>query len=240
MGFVAINMQPPIIVVGFGNNGTRVACWFVEACGVHMMVHNELMDWEPVGDFGRKWLPMNFDEIPPDWDLAERNFNKMVLSEVPEEVRSKPWGFKCATGVAIPNVFHIIIPNVKIVHVVRDPREVSERCKMQWLSEYGGKFVESKIKGIHSRYLSLWSKFNLVCAQYCETFMETNYMQVRLEDLVLMKDGYLDYFKHFLELDVVDTGKIDKLSVDRIKKRVGTGDRSFEYAEEAMRRFGYL
>jgi len=219
-------MYDPIIVVGFGNNGTRVACWYVEAFGIHMMHHNAHMDWHPAGEFGRKWFWESFNG-QRSRDKLILDFKEMVLKNVPDEVMEKPWGFKMAVGMGMFILLYDILPFAKIVHVMRNPVDVSGDFKMHWASRkpraWGEgdvlKLIPQTCKSLTDRYFYIWLKFNYMCSEYFEAKMPDNYLRVRLEDLVLNKDESITRFSDFLNRKLTDSRKIDGLDTNRVQDK---------------------
>ena len=237
----------PIIVVGFGNNGTRVACWYLQAFGVHIEHRNNMMDFPPAGKFAKKCLSRN---IEGDLDMPKihQDFKDMILPYIDGKVFEGLWGFKLAIGMAIPNILHEL--GARIVHVIRDPRDVINSRKMQWASVNAGEWGEKRsidkliprsIEDLHERYNYIWAKANTICADYCEKNMPDDYLRVRLEDLVLKKDDSLNAVANFLKTRlIISRKKIEALDENRLRKRMGKGNQSVKYAEIAMKRFGYL
>lgn len=229
--------EAPIIVGGFGGSGTRVPVLYLMALGVDMKYDEGLTFegkevYEKLTEFGYKWandvLRFQLDEEHIADSIA-------VL-----DVDKRPWGWKNPTNIFYLEHLHKIIPNMKFIHITRDPRDISMKAMAIWTDMYVRRGIEDEQEGMEE-YFKLWSRMNLQAYDYGIKHMGNNYLHVRLEDLLPRSKEALEKFAAFARIDskIRNKDRWEEISTThqigtRIKDRPMPSHLGF-----ALERFGY-
>jgi hypothetical protein len=185
----------PVIIGGSGGSGTRVIAQLCAETG-HYMGHdlNVAYDSKSFGRFLRRWLD--------DFVASKGNLSPALAQQMREEFEARVlhhrysihplearWGWKNPRNVFLFPFHHMVYPEAKIIHMVRDGRDMAFSDNQNQLRNHGrtvlGDAMDQMPLPLQS--VSLWNTVNLTAAEYCEGRLGDRYLRVRLEDLC--RDG---------------------------------------------------
>lgn len=184
-------VAPPIVIGAIGGSGTRALVSLLDNMGVELgrLVRDDSRDSVPIGNFLHAWLWACSSTAGPYNPDAVRDF-KFALSlhwygASEQLLFNGPWGWKNPRSIWIVPFLRSVFPNLKFVHLIRDPRDMALSDNKNVLAWHGRVLL-----GTHYstdtllNYLRLWSVANSGLAAYAERCMSPDsYLTVRYEDL---------------------------------------------------------
>ena len=246
--------QPPIIIGAMGGSGTRLLVQILRAAGVWM---GKLVD--PISEDSlpmRYFLKRRFNEIVqfidkerPPTAVINKWFDNAVqqhLWGIPDQ--NTAWGWKNPRNMWLLPFFTRFYPNLRIIHMIRDGRDMATSNNTFLLKKHGEILLGKNYS--RSRTLSqlrLWTMGNLRAWEFGNKILGKNYMLVKYEDLYLSPNQIIrKIFKFF----ALDTSEIlvskcasmvsSSVSIGRWKKTHDQHLISLESStKRAMETFGY-
>jgi hypothetical protein len=97
----------------------------------------------------------------------------------------KTWGWKEPRSIYLLRFWHSQFPALKFLHLVRDGRDMAYSTNQNQLMKHGSTLLEPT-KAHWSqpvRSIALWSRINLLAADYGEKHLRGQYLRIRFEDL---------------------------------------------------------
>jgi len=188
---LVLSLEAPIVIGGFGGSGTRVPVLYLLAAGVNMLYDPEIKFdgkevYEKLVEFGYKWADdaLNFR-------LDEEHLQHSIATLA---VDKRPWGWKNPSTVLYLEYLHKLIPNMKFIHITRDPRDISMKAMAVWVDLFADPKREvSELNFANKdelaakgtlKYLEFWADYNEACYDYGTKNMGSNYLHVKLEELL--------------------------------------------------------
>ena len=98
---------------------------------------------------------------------------------------ARPWGWKEPRCIYLLPFFHERFPALRLLHVLRDGRDIAYSSNQNQLMRHGQTLLQPA-EGLWPppvRSAALWSRVNLLTADYGERHLASRYLRVRLEDL---------------------------------------------------------
>lgn len=219
----------PIIITGTAGSGTRVFCEILELLGVHMGTNQNpykdnkwfieiIKDGVPITDPDNLTNDCYLASISsPDFDVEQidstqqqhvRNqvetFKRIMLSDIPTQTAK--WGWKESQSMFVLPFLHEAFPEMSIIHVVRDGRDIA--FSKQQRAKYQVSYVQvlNKKYDIHpDDYLwpvyvaKAWEHANIGLATWAKNNLnEGNYMCMPLEALYDQKEKVINNLISFL------------------------------------------
>jgi len=183
----------PNIIAGTGGSGTRVVARIVRDggmfIGTHLGPNNQ--DAREFHAFFDRWinpfmtrdavplLPASAAEMAHDFRAAlERHCAE--LGPVP-----RPWGWKTPRGLFLLPFFHSQLPTLKLLHLVRDGRDMAYSKRRRHLKMHGSAVLGPTAEDWSEplKLMASWQRVNLLALDYGEQYLPGQYLVVRFEDL---------------------------------------------------------
>jgi hypothetical protein len=161
------------------------------------------------------------------------------------------WGWKAPRTILILPFVHEMLPSARIVHLVRDGRDMAYSRNQNQLRRHGRKVLPPSDKRIPRAHASImfWARLNLAAARYGERFIGENRLLLRFEDLCADPAGtamrLVEFLDHPVPEDRIRAAATEIVrppdSLGRWRDREPGRIRAIERrGEEALRAFGYL
>lgn len=143
--------------------------------------------------------------------------------------------------------FHRQLPTLKFLHVSRDGRDMAYSHNQNQLRKHGNVLLDRTDMEADQpvRAIALWSRLNLLTADYGETMLRTQYLRIRFEDLcrqpvptiarIFAFFGLRSEVEHIAQLEVAPPPSLGRW---RTKER-GTLAELYRVGRAALERFGY-
>jgi hypothetical protein len=159
-----------------------------------------------------------------------------------------PWGWKEPRSHYLLPFFHAKYPDMKLIHVVRDGRDMAFSSNQNQLRKHSGAILDPSLRKAPQpvQAASLWAKTNLAAASYGERKMPERYIMIQYERLCVAPLETAKALTDFLGCSDVDLHSVVvgislPESIGRWHK---TGDQSLlsavqAQADEALGKFGY-
>ncbi len=257
----------PVIILGTGGSGTRAILGLTQAAGYFMGTDlNRAGDSRDLGKFmGRwpnrylhrsKWINRMWDEtgraklpypkgMPADFEDAVGEHRAAI------EDAGAPWGWKAPRTILILPFVHQMLPQGRIVHLVRDGRDMAYSANQTQMRRHGAKVLPPSDKRLPRAHSSImfWARVNLAAARYGTQFCGDFYLRLRYEDVCADPGGSAIKLVDFLDCPVSHE-RIREAAVELIQPSSSAGRwrerepgkiRAVErLGSEALREFGYL
>jgi hypothetical protein len=196
-------IQPaPIIICGTGGSGTRVVARIARIAGNYLGSHvNVAEDARHFVSFYDHWIDAYLAEFPwPQQLLAGLPLSTPpILPGMAEEFSialerhrstipapTSPWAWKNPRSIFLLPFFHQQFPDMKLIHLVRDGRDMAYSTNQNQVTKHGKLFLTAAelAKPLPLQSMLLWSRLNFAAARYGETQLKSgHYLRVRFEDL---------------------------------------------------------
>jgi hypothetical protein len=247
-----IEVPGPNVIGATGGSGTRAVASIVSAGG--MFIGKDLNfanDAIAFGAYSDRWINVYLQSRVHRPENVAAEMASDLASVVGIHCGSLPagapcWGWKEPRSIYLVPFLHSCLPDLRFLHVVRDGRDIAFSSNQQQLMKHGSAALERRVSWRRSvRSIALWSRVNLMAAEYGERVLGSRYLLVRFEDLCADPARVVEIVYAFLGLD----GDISAATAEvnppegigrwrnRRKGLVRTLERQ---AEPALRRFGYL
>jgi len=192
----------PNIIGATGGSGTRVVARIAQRGGMFIGTHhNESQDALDFKAYFDHWInpfiqstdcwtpPLPLDlqaEMSQDLHAVTERHCAPLTAETQLRAR-KAWGWKAPRSIYLLPFWHSQFPAFRFLHVVRDGRDMAYSLNQNQLSSHGGAFLNSTEMNWSQplQSIALWSRINLLAANYGEENLRGQYMRVRFEDLCL-------------------------------------------------------
>jgi hypothetical protein len=184
-------MLPSFVVIGGLKCGTTSLHYYL---GLHpeifMSREKELNFFvaERNWDLGVAWYRSNF--------VAERAGTHKALGETSPFYASYP------SNTGVPRRMHSVIPDAKLVYVVRNPIQRALSQYQHWVAlRREDRSLEEALGDLATSPLIQWSRYYLQLQQFLEYYPQTRILVVTSEDLLLKRAETLRAIFRFLEVD---------------------------------------
>ncbi len=184
----------PYIIGATGGSGTRVVARIVRRGGLY--IGSTLNGAEDALDFSEyfdRWITL-FMQSSNGWtnpspaiqtDMSRdlhAILEKHCASLKPE---TRAWGWKAPRSMYLLPFWHQRFPRFKFLHVVRDGRDIAYSTNQNQLRKHGGVFLTSAEAQWSQpcQSIAMWSRINLLTADYGEQKLRGQYLRIRFEDL---------------------------------------------------------
>jgi hypothetical protein len=259
--------ETPIVILGTGGSGTRVLATLACEAGYFMGTNlNRPGDSSDLGQFTGRWANRYLRKsnwIEEMWVGPSRarfgHPRAMALDfgTAIEEHRTAiaetdaPWGWKTPRTILILPFVHEMFRSAKVVHLVRDGRDIAYSRNQNQLRQHGHRVLPPSDKRVPRAQASItfWARVNLAAARYGTRFLGSSYLRLRYED-VCSDPGeaavrLVDFLDCPVPSDLMRSAAIDIVdpseSLGRWRDREPGKTRALErLGGEALREFGYL
>lgn len=173
---------------------------------------------------------------PEDLILWEKALNLHLQQRAGEQV----WGWKNPRSMFLLPYSLALIPDIRMIHVVRDGREIATSANTRQYSLHvpGG-------SGSLAEKAAFWARSNLAVARFAAARLGDRYIRVRYEDLVVDPGGMADEIFGRLGLpDLIGRLPPEASGAPRPRRFPDLGQADREAVEHAARpgleAFGYV
>jgi hypothetical protein len=259
--------ESPVVILGTGGSGTRAILGLAQAAGYFMGTDlNRAGDSRDIGKFmGRwpnrylhrsKWIDRMWDgsgreRLPCPKGMPEDFHHAVGEHRAAIQDSDGPWGWKAPRTILILPFVHQMLPRARIVHLVRDGRDMAYSANQTQMRRHGAKVLppsEKRLPRAHSSIM-FWARVNLAAARYGDQFLDDAYLRVRYEDVCADPGAWAIKLVDFLDCPVSHERMREK-AVELIQPSTSSGRwrerepgkiRAVErLGGEALREFGYL
>jgi hypothetical protein len=255
------------VILGTGGSGTRAVASLAREAGYYMGSNlnpagDSLDLGRPMGRWPNRYLRVS-DWVDEMWlGSGRRTFRfppamaadfKAAIGEHRRglEDPAGAWGWKAPRTILLLPFVHEMLPSARIVHLVRDGRDMAYSRNQNQLRQHGRKVLPQSDKRIPRAHASImfWARLNLAAARYGERFIGANRLLLRYEDLCADPGATAMRLVEFLECPVpedrIRSAAIEIVrpadSLGRWKDREPGRIKAIERrGEDALRAFGYL
>jgi hypothetical protein len=245
----------PVIIGATGGSGTRVVARVVRRGG--MYIGADLYDSEDppeLGVFSDRWI--NLFMTGDSWGLpaaVERAMARELAAIMGRHLGTHDpqlgvWGWKEPRSIFLLPFFHRHFPLMRFVHVLRDGRDMAFSENQFQLNKHGHTLLTpmESHESQATRSMLLWSRLNVLAADYGEHALGTRYVRIRFEDLCREPGSTIERLFDFLGLeDDASTLALKEVAPPRSLGRWRAQDPELVTQLEAigraaLGRFGYL
>jgi hypothetical protein len=188
----AMGVPGPNIIGATGGSGTRVVARIVRYGG--MFIGTNLNDSEDALDFAvylDRWLnsflasKMSHCSLPCCTAMIRDLERVLDRHMAPLQPMARAWGWKEPRSMFLLPFLHSQFPTMRFLHVIRDGRDIAYSTNQNQLRKHGPWLLDAtELRGSQPmRSMALWSRANLVTADYGEAILRTQYLRIRFEDL---------------------------------------------------------
>jgi hypothetical protein len=256
----------PIVIFGTGGSGTRVLQVLTDRSGFFMGTNlNKPGDSLDIGQFMRRWLDRYLGKS--DWvgemsRESERNRFRYPAAmaddfaatiEDHREAIDDPeasWGWKAPRTILIFPFVHELFPGMKVVHLVRDGRDMAYSKNQNQARRHGPQLLDKEQNELPKpvRSMAFWARVNLAAARYGERNLGENYMRMRYEDVCgdprACSVQLLDFLDSPASRESIQAFAASEIrpssSIGRWRERAAAEIRELEdVGGAALRKFGY-
>ena len=185
----------PVVIGATGGSGTRVVVTILQACGVALGTRlNESLDPFVFMRYYDRWIDafvLDRSGVRP-LGSDERSAMRRELGEAVKEhladaapARGAPWGWKSPRSIFLLPLLDEVFPQMRFVHVVRDPRDMAFSANQRQVIAHGGVYLspEERAEPDPIQSALLWKRVNADAAAYGRSSMPGRYLLLRFEDL---------------------------------------------------------
>jgi len=159
-----------------------------------MFIGTDLNDSEDAISFGNysdRWINtyMRYrnSRLPATIQAEMRRDLNTTLDEhcAPMSESAQRWGWKEPRSIYMLPFFHAQFPKLKFLHVVRDGRDMAYSSNQNQLRKHGRTLLRwrDRFRSISEQSIALWSRINLIAADYGQKHLRGQYLRVSFEDL---------------------------------------------------------
>jgi sulfotransferase family protein len=182
----------PYVIGATGGSGTRVVARLVRHgglfIGTRLNISEDALDF---GDYSDRWVNVflagRAAGLPPATRAAMLDDLTATLAKhlASLDPTAPAWGWKEPRSIFLLPFFHSQLPALKFLHVIRDGRDMAYSANQNQLRKHGDLLLDGNLAGASEpvRSIALWSRLNLLTAEYGETVLRTRYLRIRFEDL---------------------------------------------------------
>lgn len=182
----------PCLIGATGGSGTRVFARIVRRGGLFIGTNlNVSQDAVDLGAYSDRWINTFMEyrasPLPAGVEADMRRDLDDVLARhlAPLMDAPRPWGWKEPRCLYLLPFFHERSPALRLLHVLRDGRDMAYSSNQNQLMKHGETLLRPAEAAWPQpvRSAALWSRLNLLTADYGERRLAGRYLRVRLEDL---------------------------------------------------------
>lgn len=244
----------PCLIGATGGSGTRVFARIVRRGGLFIGTNlNVSEDAVDLGAYSDRWVNTLMEwrgrPLPGDVEADMCDDLKAVLAchLAPLAGAARPWGWKEPRAIYLLPFFRERFPALRFLHVVRDGRDMAYSPNQNQLTKHGHTLLRRAEAAWPQpvRSAALWSRLNLLTADYGERHLAGRYLRVRFEDLcadpVLTIERVLEFFDlrgdapEIARQEVTAPASLGRWRVHDAQTLVAL----HRVAGEALARFGY-
>lgn len=244
----------PFVIAAFGGSGTRVLAGIAQQAGMWIGTNlNRPLDALDFADYCTRWIPIYARRATHPLSANILGEMRQRLNEVVERHLAsindthRAWGWKNSGSLHLLPFFHAEIPGVRFLHLVRDGRDMAYSPNQYQVRRHGGFLLtpDEQRRSQPLRSIALWSRLNLIAADYANAHLHDRYLLVRFEDLCSSPVPSVQRILDFcgLKADATRIARdqvIPPPSLERWRlQRPQTVARLCEVAGPALQRFGY-
>ena len=182
----------PHIIGATGGSGTRVVARIVRHggmfIGTNLNVSEDALDF---GDYSDRWINVFIasqrSSLSPSNRAAMIYDLQQVLQKhlAPLYPTARAWGWKEPRSIFLLPFLHSQFPTLKFLHIIRDGRDMAYSTNQNQLRKHGSWLLDTTEAETSQplRSIALWSRLNLLTADYGEAILGTRYLRIRFEDL---------------------------------------------------------
>jgi hypothetical protein len=245
----------PNVIGATGGSGTRIVARIVRESGMYTGARlNDYEDALDFGDLSDRWINTYIPyrlrgEAPPAELRSELAADlESVLARHAEAVPAdaRRWGWKEPRSIYLAPFLREQMPSFRFLHFVRDGRDMALSDNQQQLKKHGKAVLDGRVSWRRSvRSITLWTRINLLAADYGESVLGDDYLRVRFEDLCAEPAATVSRILEFFELEgdaetaaaaVRPPGTLGRWRTARF----GLPETLTEVAAPALERFGYV
>ncbi len=259
--------ETPVVIFGTGGSGTRVLASLAREAGYFMGTNlNRPGDSADLGQFTGEWANRYLRRsnwVEETWHEPSRErfgYPRTMAASFEGAIEGHraaleeddaPWGWKAPRTILILPFVHETYRFAKVVHLVRDGRDIAYSKNQNQLRRHGHRVLPPSDKRVPRAQASItfWSRVNLAAARYGERFLAGSYLLLRYED-VCADPGeaairLVDFLGAPASADSIRHAAVDLVrpseSLGRWREREPGKTKALErLGGEALREFGYL
>jgi Sulfotransferase family len=249
-----VALPGPNVIGATGGSGTRIVARVLRSTG--MFIGERRNDYEDALDLGAysdRWVNAFMtagatvsEKVLLDMSVDLRAVLGRHLAHVPEGAVA--WGWKEPRSIYLLPFYDAVLPSFRFLHFVRDGRDMAFSDNQQQLKKHGRAVIDrSRLpwrRPLDS--IKLWTRVNLMAADYGEHQLAGRYLRIRFEDLCTDPGPTAERIARFFGL-TSDAGIVAEAEVQPPStlgrwqaERERIVDRLVETAGPALTRFGYL
>lgn len=259
--------ETPIVILGTGGSGTRVLATLAREAGYFMGTNlNRPGDSADLGKFTglcanrylRKsdwieetWQESNREKFGHPSDMSAGFWSAVEGHRAAIDDVDAPWGWKTPRTILILPFVHEMLPSARVVHLVRDGRDIAYSKNQNQLRQHGHRVLPPSEKRVPRAQASItfWSRVNIAAARYGRRFLGSSYLVLRYEDVCSDPDDAAVRLAAFLDCGATResmrgaaVGLVHPSeSLGRWREREPGKIRALErLGGEGLREFGYL
>lgn len=221
----------PCIIGATGGSGTRVVARIMRAGG--MFIGSRLLtdteDAVPFKGYFDRWVNAFMDQSAR-WAQPAPRLEHLMAEELPELLRehckdmqngTSAWGWKAPRSIYLLPFWNRVFPRMRFLHVVRDGRDMAFSANQNQVRQHSCSLLDAGEEAMRlpSRAILLWSRLNLMTAQFGETHLGDRYLRVKFEDLCREPHAVIQLLYDFLGLK----GDIQRIGVDEVNPPASLG-----------------
>jgi hypothetical protein len=246
-------MSGPNIIGATGGSGTRVVARIVRRGGMYIGQRlNDSEDAVDFGDYSDRWIngyiPYRSSALPTSIQSAMTEEIQVLLEKhcACMDQQGKPWGWKEPRSIYLLPFFHALMPSLKFLHVTRDGRDMAYSTNQNQLRKHGDTLLGwvDKFRTQPARSIALWTRINLLAADYGESELRDQYLHVRFEDLCSDPISNINRIFDFFKL----SGDVEQIAEEEVSppaslgrwRRESSWPKLNRIGGTALERFGYL
>jgi hypothetical protein len=244
----------PIVIAATGGSGTRVVANIVRSSGVFLGEQlNKASDAFEIGRTGAPWInafmAAELNQTQADEEKIRADLKPVFEKHVaPLRDNPRPWGWKAPRSIYLLPLFRKWFPALKFIHLVRDGRDMAFSMNQRQLRNYGATLLKDlpPASAEPVRAIALWSKVNLMRADFGERELGARYLRIRFEDLCAKPVPAIERILNFIGT----SGDVEAIAKREVAPPATIGrwrsqDRQViaemhGVGESALRKFGYL
>jgi hypothetical protein len=259
--------EAPVVIFGTGGSGTRVLASLTREARYFMGTNlNRPGDSADLGQFTGEWANRYLRRsnwVERTWRAPEREkfgYPQAMAARFREAVEGHraaledddaPWGWKAPRTILILPFVHEVYRSAKVVHLVRDGRDIAYSKNQNQLSRHGHRVLPPSDKRVPRAQASItfWARVNLAAARYGQRFLAGGYLLLRYEDLCADPGEaavrLLEFLGSSVSTEPMRRAAIELVrpseSLGRWREREPGKTRALErLGGDALREFGYL
>ncbi len=243
---------PPSIMGATGGSGTRVVARIAREAGLFIGTNlNPAEDSLEIAEYYDRWINpylWHRQDWGPDVEPEMRAELGPLLARHRAPAEGGRWGWKEPRSIFLVSFLAGALPGLRLVHVVRDGRDVAFSKNQNQPRKHADAFLGSESvdqPDAPPRAIELWNGVNLEAADTGETELGERYLRIRFEDLCAEPEPVIARVLDFLELEGDAARYAEQVEPPPTLGRWRESDPALvseleRIATPALERFGYL